>query len=884
MTAQELSASNVLSRLSHEDAAVAQTATEAADSSLPDDVPEEPGAEPVTTYINRHFPSLDTLDQLETHLDELRTKLRALDAELVHAVRHQLHVRRQGAAVIKHAQERSKLLDAALAEVERSMRSAAETLTESAEQFRPIANVRHNLLQARAHLKAFVRLAKALRDMESTMAAQDMTETAEHVRQAREALAELQTLPAIPLLDELQQRYRSLEQHLSRMVVALFGETSDTSQRAEYRAGCILADALENGTREAVLNAFVVRRVRLYEEVFGARDSDLTPIETFERSFAWIRRELRSLDEHWSAVFPESWRVPMALSGALSDALRRIAHRDLEEGKVDVAQLLRALQITLEFEAEMVRRLNTPLTWNLSSVFEPYMGAYVTLENQRLREAIDGALEKETWLVPALGQRAAAAAAAAAPEYPDESIVLPSAKTLFIEIKRCMKRCGVLTTSQTYFNLHKAFKKHLRDYASAMERELLRIRSTATTTTTTTTTTTSNSSTSTNSNSKSTTSTAAVSADAGITEAQEQVLTSVCSLSLTAEYCARTTEQLAETIRQAVDAAFTDSIRMNEERDEFRAIAGRAGKVLVALTCAWALEPALHTLQAQRWSQVAAVGDVSPAVTALVTKLERVSRHVGRQLLPLFFRFYLDKLSGSVLERFTETLFRCKPLSDAAAQQLLLDTQFLKEGLLKLIDCRSPSVERDDPWFSSYQRYVRSECGRAETMLKVRLASDDSAVDAFEALMPEAEPSALRQILEWKGLPPLEAARQVVQYAERTGDPVLVHKARSEMEHLDTSGHRAANLQRQSKALFERSTTTSALVVDNAMAGRSVPPGSFSDTSTSLRGDASKPSTEVRAFLNRLGERLREVRLGDKLESTLDAVGRSRDRRRRSNS
>ncbi|KAF6004537.1 Vacuolar protein sorting-associated protein 53 [Cyanidiococcus yangmingshanensis] len=770
----------------------------------------------VIDYVNQHFPSLESLDGLEARLAELGARLRVLDAELAQAVRNQLQVRRQGALDLERACQQSIRLEDELVNAERSMREAARVLNEFAAQLRPVAEARHNLLQARVQLKALIRLAKALRDIERAETSKDLAQVTEYVRQAKGALSELHGLRDLPLLDQLCQRYRVLDQHLSARVVALFAEPSEMHGKAEYQACCVLADALENGTREAVVNAFLVRRVRLYEDVFGARDSDLTPIETFERSFAWIRRELRAFDEHWSEVFPTSWQMPMALSASLGDALRRIAHRDLEEGKVDVAQLLRALQITIEFEAELTRRLNAPLTWSLKH-------AYGKLSTK--------ALEKESWLVPALSQRTRA------PEQPDETIVLPSAKALFIEIKRCMKRCGVLTTSQTYFNLHKAFKKHLRYYASAMERELLRIRSTSMT-----------------EQGRHESSTSAE---------QDLVITKVCSLILTAEYCARTTDQLAETIRHAVDQAFTESIRMTEERDEFRAIAGRAGKVLVTLTIAWVVEPAMNALQAQRWSVYPTVGDTSPVITALVEKLHHVAKRIGCQLPTLFFRFYLDKLGGSVLERFTSTLFRCKPLSDAAAQQLLLDTQSLRDGILNLVDCSAQKTEHDDPGAA------------AEAMLKVRLASNDNLMDAFEALIPNAEPTELRQILEWKGLAPLEAARQVVQYAERIEDPDMLAKARTEMEELEPDAISGASNGAGSRAQTQTrpSSASRSKVTEDEMA-------KVSSSSTISRLDATtKTSTEVRAFLSRLGERIREARLGDRIESSLETVRRQRPSR-----
>lgn len=53
-------------------------------------------------------------------------------------------------------------------------------------------------------------------------------------------------------------------------------------------------------------------------------------------------------------------------------------------------------------------------------------------------------------------------------------------------------------------------------------------------------------------------------------------------------------------------------------------------------------------------------------------------------------RFFLDKLVDSFLPRYQEAVFRCRRLSEAAVQQLLLDAHAIKSLLLEVrIDTRS---------------------------------------------------------------------------------------------------------------------------------------------------------------------------------------------------
>jgi hypothetical protein len=78
------------------------------------------------------------------------------------------------------------------------------------------------------------------------------------------------------------------------------------------------------------------------------------------------------------------------------------------------------------------------------------------------------------------------------------------------------------------------------------------------------------------------------------------------------------------------------------------------------------------------------VGDQSDFVNMLSRVLTEAGPKLGAALSDAHFRYFCDKLGASFAPRFAEALFRCRRISEAGSQQLLLDTQAIRGLLLEL--------------------------------------------------------------------------------------------------------------------------------------------------------------------------------------------------------
>ncbi|GAY57083.1 hypothetical protein CUMW_176680 [Citrus unshiu] len=290
---------------------------------------------------------------------------------------------------------------------------------------------------------------------------------------------------------------------------------------------------------------------------------------------------------------------------------------------------------------------------------------------------------------------------------------------LFFIIKRSLKRCTALTKSQTLLNLFKVFQRILKAYATKLFARLPRG------------------------------GTGIVAAATGmdgqirISERDERV---ICYIVNSAEYCHKTSGDLAESVSKIIDSQLADGVDMSEVQDEFSAVITKALVTLV-LGLETKFDNEMAGMTRVPWGSLESVGDQSEYVNGINMILTSSIPVLGSLLSPIYFQFFLDKLASSLGPRFYANIFKCKHISETGAQQMLLDTQAVKTILLDI-----PSLGRQTSNAASYTKFVSREMSKAEALLKVILSPVDSVADTYRALLPEGTPMEFQRILELKGL------------------------------------------------------------------------------------------------------------------------------------
>ncbi|KAG7657052.1 Vps53-like N-terminal [Arabidopsis suecica] len=722
-------------------------------------------------YINQMFPTEASLTGVEPLMQKIQGEIRRVDASILSAVRQQSNSGTKAKEDLADATRAVEELSHKIQEIKSKAEQSEAMVQEICRDIKKLDFAKKNITTTITALHRLTMLVSAVEQLQVMASKRQYKEAAAQLEAVNQLCNHFEAYRDVPKITELREKLNNIKQILKSHVFSDFSslgtgkETEETNLLQKLSDSCLVVDALEPSVREELVNNFCSRELTSYEQIFEG--AELAKLDKTERRYAWIKRRIRTNEEIWK-IFPASWHVPYRLCIQFCKQTRKQVESILVNMKEKpvVAILLLALQSTVEFEKELEKKFGGGVptkdieddieeigTWEdnsqniskirkkyekkfaasqeteengfrqektgnkdlsvtgagfnfrgmISSCFEPHLTPYIELEEKTLMDDLEKIVQEESWDV----------------EDGSQNNVLSSSTQLFSNIKKSLKRCNTLSKNQTLFNLFKVFQRVLKAYATKLFFKLPKG------------------------------GTGIVAAATGmdgqikVSERDERV---ICYIVNSAEYCHKTSGELAENVSEIIDPHYADGVDMSEVQDEFSAVITKALVTLV-LGLETKFDTEMAVMTRVPWSTLESVGDQSGYVNGINTVLSGSIPVLGKLLTPVYFQFFLDKLASSLGPRFYANIFRCKQLSETGAQQMLLDTQAVKSILLEI-----PSLARQTSTAASYSKFVSREMSRAEALLKVILSPIDSVADTYRALFPEGTPMEFQRILELKGL------------------------------------------------------------------------------------------------------------------------------------
>ena len=230
------------------------------------------------------------------------------------------------------------------------------------------------------------------------------------------------------------------------------------------------------------------------------------------------------------------------------------------------------------------------------------------------------------------------------------------------------------------------------------------------------------------------------------------VLEDIILILNTADYCFTTTAGLEEKIKQRIDPSLASSIDLQSQADAFMGIAGAAVRGLVKKVDA-ACESAWREMRNTAWARLDAVGDQSGYMGEL-TRAVRLQVQVTLALLPKhqYARAFCDHVVDALTASLPAAVAAVKPISEAGAEQLLLDTHALKQCLLDLPSL-APGAASAPP--TAHVKRVAVATARIDALLKtlqVRAVPPEGLVQAYLIHVADSSEANFRRVLDLKGI------------------------------------------------------------------------------------------------------------------------------------
>ncbi|KAJ6144227.1 hypothetical protein N7470_008122 [Penicillium chermesinum] len=526
----------------------------------------------------------------------------------------------------------------------------------------------------------------ALKRLQMLTTAYDQLHALSRTRQYRDCA---QLLQAVIQLMAHFKSYRSIDQIaiLSRNVADiqrdLLEQICEDFEIAFAKGeACLVADALGEHARSRLVTWYCNTQLREYRQVFR-NNEEAGSLDNISRRYSWFRRILKIYDEENAAIFPAAWRVNEILANVFCEGTRE-DYKGILSRSVRNGQTIdvNLLLSCLQETLEFEHSLERRF-----SPPRPSTDTFASTENPTFSQSISEAFEPylSIWVEAQDKQLAALL-----PKYRQQPIKPPDDE---------FNSHIVVSSSTELFN----FYRHSLQQCSKL-------------------------------------STGASLADLAklfakyLDQYAQQILLNYISerppgsapsavptiedlviVLNTADYCYTTCNQLEEKIKSRLDESLKQSVDLQSQADSFMGIASAAVRGLVRQRA-----PLAHKRKAAE-------------ILPLLHKQQ-------------YARAFSDHLIELVSSLFISNVFQCKPVSEAGAEQMLLDSYTLKSGLSSLLPAPAPA---------GFVKRVNSSFFKIETLLKtlqVRPSPPEALVQAYLIHIADRNNNNFRKILDLKGI------------------------------------------------------------------------------------------------------------------------------------
>ncbi|KAI8920106.1 Vps53-like protein [Powellomyces hirtus] len=669
-------------------------------------------------YINLMFPTEEELNAVDPVLLKLRRKINAMDKEMRELVRSQTDAGDRGHKEVEETQAAIKELFNSIKQIKEQAAASEQMVQEITRDIKSLDHAKKNLTSSVTVLRRLQMLVSAAEQLRVMAGKKQYMEVAQLVQVINQLLAHFKSYRGVSqiatLLDNVIQLQQDIRKQLFRDFEGGFVGGSLRSQIGLLSDACLVINVLEGDARKGLVDWYCDIHLKDYRNIFRM-NPEVAGLGDVSRRYAWLKRLLKTYDEEHAVIFPPEWKV----AEMLCDAFCQDTRRDLSDALVkadhsmDVKLMLQALQITMDFEGKLDKRFGkrnleeeglapedgqpsktSKFYKIISSVFDPYLRHYIEMEDKSLGTIMDQYRAR--------------------PILQEDEAVLSSSTDLFYLYRQTLVQCAKFSTKKPFLDLVRLFAKWLKQYADLLSSKLPK--------------------------------------EDKKTLTEDDIRT-ICLIINTGDYCTSTTSQLEEKLAEKIDEEFRPLVNFNRERDAFLDVSTAGIKMLVH-GIEGSLEPAMTAMAKRSWGTLEAVGDQSEYVTMIAQSLMSTVAVIRRTFASnaKYFRTFCDKFAESFLARYYNNITRCKPISEVGAEQMLLDTQAMKNIFTQMANINSDG--RGHPP-AIYLKIVSKAITKVEQLLKVVLRPYqpvEGIVETYLLLFSDHSVTNFQKVLELKGL------------------------------------------------------------------------------------------------------------------------------------
>ncbi|WEW58269.1 Vacuolar protein sorting-associated protein 53 [Emydomyces testavorans] len=668
-------------------------------------------------HLNAIFSHPSTLASVSQTSHALRDYQDELDRDIATLIEAQAASNKENVKRIQAAKADMAELFKKIDDVRERALKTEQAITEMTADIKQLDNAKKNLTLSMTTLKRLQMLTTAYEQLKALSKSRQYRDCAQLLQAVIQLMSHFKSYRSIDQIAALSRNVADIQRELLEQVCEdfeiIFVKGEIAQRKNILSEACLVIEALGDVARSRLITWYCNTQLREYRQVFRGNE-EAGSLDNISRRYSWFKRMLKTYDEEHAAIFPTSWKVGEILANVFCEGTRddfkAILARSVRSGQtLDVNLLLSCLQETLDFEQSLDRHFTTAsrasidtltssespvFSQSISEAFTPYLGVWVEAQDKQLASLI---LKYRQQPVKPKDE-----------EFSPQ-LVIQSSTDLFTFYRHSFAQCARLSTGNSLAELSKVFAKYLDQYAQQVLLYHISERASAHT-------------------------------PSKIPSLEELIM-----VLNTADYCYSTCNQLEDKIKGRIDESFKQTIDLQSQADSFMGIASAVIRTLVRQVD-FELEPAWKEMRNIAWNKLDSVGDQSSYVEVLLAKCKTKSEEILSMLhKQQYARTFADHLVEHLSSSFVSNIYQCRPVSETAAEQMLLDGYSLKNGLSNLLD----------PAPAGFTKRLNATFQKIDTLLKtlqVRASPAEALVQAYLIHIADKNDNNFRKILDLKGI------------------------------------------------------------------------------------------------------------------------------------
>ncbi|KAF1912561.1 Vps53-like protein [Ampelomyces quisqualis] len=675
-------------------------------------------------HLNAIFSHAAALSFVPTTAEALRSYQDDVDQDMAHVIASQSVS--DGDSVQRIQAARAELADLfkTIEDVRARAMRTEQVIADMTADIKRLDSTKKNLALSMTALKRLQMLTTAYEQLRSLSKSRQYRECAQLLQAVVQLVAHFKRYRSIDQIATLSRNVADLQSELLEQICedfeVVFAKGEVAQRKSTLAEACLVMDALGDHARTRLINWYCNTQLREYRQVFRGND-EAGSLDNISRRYSWFTRMMKTYDVEHAAIFPSSWRVNEMLANSFCEGTREdfktILQRSMRRADgqtLHVHLLLSCLQETLNFEHSLERRFANDsrasidtiaskddkphgFSQAISEAFEPYMSLWVESQDKQLAT-----------LIPKYRQQPLR-------NMDDDfshQAVIPSSTELFNFYRLTLAQCAKLSTGTRLLELSTTFAKYLEQYAQQVLYYLLSEKS----------------------------------------GPQGPSIDDAILILNTADYCYVTCNQLEEKIKGRIDDELGEKVDLQSQADAFMGIASATVRILVRKV-EIACEPSWREMRNTPWSKLESVGDQSTYVSELLRNVKETSSKILKYLhKQQYARAFCDNLVDLMASTYIANIVQCKPIAEAGAEQMLLDSYVLKKGFTELPTLNEEAGTAPQ---SSFVKRVTQSMSKIDPLLKtlqVRPSPPEALVQAYLIHIADKSDTNFRKILDLKGI------------------------------------------------------------------------------------------------------------------------------------